>query len=68
MSKIKVENIETLDQANRFIEGCLNDFEDGFSTKLETIELLGQYTGRLNELFWHNAKRIIKANPKLLDE
>jgi hypothetical protein len=48
---MKAEEINTLDDAERFCEGCLNDFELGISTKSETMKELARYTGRLNELF-----------------
>lgn len=65
---MKVENIETLEEAQRYVEGCVNDYEAGLSTKEELLGYLGKYTGRLMELFWHNAKKRIKADPNLLKE
>ena len=50
-----VKKIMTLEDANRYVEGCINDFESGISTKGETMSLLGEYTGRLMELFWENS-------------
>lgn len=34
---MKVENIETLYDIERYVEGSLNDFELGISTKEETL-------------------------------
>jgi hypothetical protein len=34
---MKVENIRTADDVERYIEGCLNDFEAAISTKEETL-------------------------------
>ena len=34
---MKVENIKTADDIERYIEGCINDFEAGISDKVETI-------------------------------
>lgn len=65
---MKVEDITTLQDAERFIEGCVNDLSDGLSTKGETMGRLGEYTGRLMELFWENAKKKIRENPELLNE
>ena len=33
---MKVEQIRTADDVERYIDGCLNDFEAGVSTKEET--------------------------------
>jgi len=65
---MKPEQIQTLSDAERYVEGCLNDFEMGISTKAETMKYFAQYTGRLNELFWTNAKKRIIENPKLLED
>lgn len=34
---MKVEQIRTADDVERYIEGCLNDYEAGVSTKDETV-------------------------------
>lgn len=65
---MKVKDIKTLQDANRYVEGCINDFEHGISTKEETMAFLGEYTGRLMELFWENAKEKIRKNPELLNK
>ncbi len=59
---MKVENIKTIDDAQNYVEGCINNYESGISTKSETLSLLGEYTARLMELFAEN----VKANPSLL--
>lgn len=64
----KICAIETVNEAQHIIEVIINDFEAGISTKSETMGLLGEYTGRLMDLFWKNAKQKIKANPELLTE
>lgn len=61
---MKVEEIETLSDANRFVEGVINDFEGGIIDKNETMRLLGAYTGSIMDLFLRN----VKKNPKLLEE
>ena len=48
---MKASDINTLKQAQRYVEGCINDFEAGISTKDETIKYLGEYTLRLMEIF-----------------
>lgn len=52
----KIMLIQTSDQASRQVEGIINDFEQGITDKRETMKLLGEYTGRIMELFWNNAK------------
>ena len=64
----KICAIDTAKEAQHIVEGIINDFEAGISTKSETMRLLGEYTGRLMDLFWRNAKQKIKANPELLTE
>lgn len=64
---MKAEDINTAEDAERFCEGCLNDMEMGIATKAETMKQLAKYTGRLNELFWENAKKKIRDNPELLN-
>ncbi len=34
---MKVEQITTADEIERYIEGCINDFDAGISTKNETV-------------------------------
>lgn len=58
--------IETSREANNAITGIINDFEAGLSTKSETMYALGEYTARLMELFWRNAKAKFNENPDLL--
>lgn len=49
---MKAEEIKTIKDAQRFVEGCLNDFESGVSTKEETmLLLLGDYTVVIIELY-----------------
>lgn len=65
---MKAEKIQTLEDSQNFVEGVLNDFESGITDKEESLSLLGEYTARLMELFWVQAKTQIKENPALLDE
>lgn len=39
---MKVEQIRTADDVERYIEGCLNDFEEGISEKDETVVHLAE--------------------------
>lgn len=41
---MKPEDIKTLEQAERFVEGCLNDFELGIVSKSDTIKHFADYT------------------------
>jgi len=34
---MKLENINSADDIERYVEGCINDFETGISNKDETI-------------------------------
>ena len=59
---MKLQNVKTLDEAKYYVEGVINDFESGISTKEETLGYLGQYTAHLMDLFGKN----VIANPRLL--
>jgi hypothetical protein len=39
---MKVEQVKTPDDIERYIEGCLNDFETAISTKDETVVFLAE--------------------------
>ena len=39
---MKVENVSTPDDIERYIEGCINDLQAGISTKDETIVNLAE--------------------------
>jgi len=39
---MNVEQIRTADDVERYIEGCLNDYEEGISTKDETVVNLAE--------------------------
>ena len=39
---MKVEQIRTADDVERYIDGCLNDYEAGVSTKDETVVNLAE--------------------------
>lgn len=39
---MEVEQIRTADDVERYIEGCLNDYEVGVSTKEETLVYLAE--------------------------
>jgi hypothetical protein len=65
---LKVENINSIEDAQNFVEGCINDLYAGISSREETLGYLGEYTARLMELFWENSKKQIRENPELLNE
>lgn len=48
---MKPENINTIQDMQLYVEGCLNDFEAGISTKIETLGYLKLYTYRIIEIF-----------------
>lgn len=64
----RIAVIETEIQAQKIVEGIINDFDNGVYTKDETLGLLGEYTARLMHLFWKRAKEIIKENPEIINE
>jgi len=65
---MKIQDVKSIQQANRFVEGTINDFENGIATKDETMVLMGEYTNHLMDMFWREAIILIKANPEVLNE
>jgi len=63
---MKVDDIRTIEDAQRYVEGCLNDLENGITTKEETLSYLGEYTMYLMKYFYERTIEKIKANPELL--
>lgn len=47
---MKVEQIKTADDIERYIEGCLNDFEAGVSGKDETVVYLAELVAHVYKL------------------
>lgn len=62
---MKARDIKSVDDAERFVEGCLNDFESGVATKGETMQHFARYTGRLLEMASIKAKMKLQ---KILEE
>ena len=59
---MKLQDVKTLDEAQYYVEGVINDFEGGIITKEETMGLLGEYTAHCMMIWSDN----VKANPSLL--
>ena len=47
---MKVENVKTADDLERYIEGCINDFESGLSDKDETIIAIAELVVHIYKL------------------
>lgn len=62
----KLMQIQTAKDAQRWMDGAINDFESGIATKEETMGKLGDYTARLMQLFFINAKVLFKSHKHLL--
>lgn len=58
---LKPENIKSVQQIERFLEGCLNDFENGISTKEETINNLCGLMCRIVDVVTMNVNKINRA-------
>lgn len=54
------KDIHTLADAQRHIEGIINDFEGGISTKEQTVSLLFDYTMRVMEIAMLATKNKLK--------
>lgn len=65
--QLKAINVKTLDDAQRFVDGVLNDFESGLMNREETMNAFLKYTLTLQEMFWKNAKEKIRNDPELLN-
>ena len=57
---MKLKDVKTINQAQYFVEGVINDFEGGILTKEEVLGELGKYTAHCMKL-WQDI-----ANPQLL--
>ena len=55
---MKAQNIKTIEDAQNYCEGVLNDYEAGICTKAEALNYLYDYTIALGDLFANNAKKI----------
>lgn len=64
---LNILKIQTLEDAQISVEGIINDFEAGISTKEKTMALMGEYTAHIMDVFWGNAKKLIRSNPELLN-
>lgn len=64
----KAAGINTIESAQVYVEGCINDFVSGVSDKEEFLENMGTYTIRLMNLFWEQSKKAIRNNPEYLNE
>jgi len=53
---METKNIKSVDDCERYLEGCLNDFETGISTKAETMSYLIEYTIRVVEIVKEKTK------------
>ena len=47
---LEAKNINSIQDAQYYLEGVLNDFESGISTKEETMDCFFEYTERIIEL------------------
>ena len=65
---MKVENVKTADDIERYIEGCINDFESGISDKDETTIAIAELVVHIYKLAFKERskewKQIKRLNPK----
>ena len=54
---MKINEVNTVQDIKNYVDGCLNDFDAGISTKQETSEYLGFLCLRIIELK-NNEKQI----------
>ncbi len=47
---MNVKNIRSISDMQHFVEGCLNDYGTGISTKEETMKNMEEYTSRVIEV------------------
>ena len=47
---MNVKNIRSISDMQHFVEGCLNDYGTGISTKEETMKNMEEYTSRVIEI------------------
>ena len=61
---MKLEQINSVDDIKIYIEGCLNDFELGISTKEETTYYIAKLLLYLHEKYANNQSKYKKNNQK----
>ena len=61
-----VNKIKTIEQAQNWCEGVINDLEGGIIDKDEAMKCMLDYTFRLHQLFYENTIKKVKENPDLL--
>lgn len=59
---MKAKDITTIGEMQTFVEGCINDFDIGISSKDETMENLRDYTFRILEMKINSFDDLIKAS------
>jgi hypothetical protein len=59
---MKLKDVKTINQAQYFVEGVINDFEGGILNKEKVLEVLGKYTAHCMKIWQDN----VIANPSLL--
>jgi len=47
---MEAKDIKSLADCKAYLEGCINDYEGGVSTKEETLKALMEYTERITKL------------------
>ena len=59
---LKIEDIKTVSDMQRFVEGCINDLDAGVATKEETVNHLKDYTMKVITLIVENVRKNNKAD------
>lgn len=57
----------SLESCENFVRGSMEDFIGGISDKYEFMKNMGNYTIKLMDIFWQEAKNKIRSNPELLN-
>jgi light-regulated signal transduction histidine kinase (bacteriophytochrome) len=53
---MEAKDINTIQDMQYYVEGCINDLDAGISTKEETIKYFKEYTLRIAELYSNKGK------------
>jgi hypothetical protein len=57
----------SLESCENYVRGTMEDFIAGISDKYEFMKNMGDYTMKLMDIFWKEAKNKIRSNPELLN-
>lgn len=63
---MKLEDVNSIDDVERYLEGCLNDFDAGLSDKTETMNYMGDLILKVYKMALKTVPKADKLNLMML--